>query len=73
MWHQRLGRLIEIQLGEMANKDLVKGVDISKSIRISFCEGKMFKKPFKPVREIDSVRKAKCIHSDVHGRMPFMD
>ena len=56
---------------ELANKDIVKGVNIPKSTRISFCEkcvkGKMSKKPFKPVGEI---RKLQCIHSDVCGPMP---
>ena len=56
LWHQRLGHLNEIQLRELANKDLVKAVNIPKSTRISFCEkcveGKMSKKPFKPVGEI---------------------
>ena len=74
LWHQRLGHLNEIQLRELTNKDLVKGVNIPKSTRISFCEkcveGKMSKKPFKPVGEIRSVRKLQCIHSDVCGPMP---
>ena len=59
---------------ELANKDLVKGVNIPKSTRISFCEkcveGKISKKPFKPVGEIRSVRKLLCIHSDMCGPMP---
>ena len=74
LWHRRLGHLNEIQLREMASHDLVKGVNIPKSTRISFCEkcveGKMSKKPFKSVREIRSVRKLQCVHSDVCGPMP---
>ena len=38
LWHQRLGHLNEIQLREMTSQDLVKGVNIPKSTRISFCE-----------------------------------
>ena len=73
LWHRRLGHLNEIQLREMASHDLVKGVNIPKSTRISFCEkcveGKMSKKPFKSVGEIRSVRKLQCVHSDVCGPM----
>ena len=47
LWHQRLGHLNEVQLKEMVSEDLVKGVNIPKSTRISFCEkcveGKMSK------------------------------
>ena len=47
LWHQRLGHLNEVQLKEMVSQDLVKGVNIPKSTRISFCvksvEGKMSK------------------------------
>ena len=74
LWHQRLGHLNEVQLKEMVSQDLVKGVNIPKSTRISFCEkcveGKMSKKPFKSVGEIRSVRKLQCVHSDVCGPMP---
>ena len=74
LWHRRLGHLNEIQLREMASHDLVKGANIPKSTRISFCEkcveGKMSKKPFKSVGEIRSVRKLQCVHSDVCGPMP---
>ena len=74
LWYQRLGHLNEVQLKEMVSQDLVKGVNIPKSTRISFCEkcveGKMSKKPFKSVGEIRSVRKLQCVHSDVCGPMP---
>ena len=36
LWHQRLGYLNEIQLKEMVSQDLMKGVNIPKSTRISF-------------------------------------
>ena len=74
LWHRRLGHLNEFQLREMASHDLVKGMNIPKSTRISFCEkcveGKMSKKTFKSVGEIRSVRKLQCVHSDVCGPMP---
>ena len=58
----------------MASQNLVKGINIPKSTRISFCEkcveGKMSKKPFRSVGEIRSVTKLQCIHSDVCGPMP---
>ena len=73
LWHQRLGHLNENQLREMVSQDLVKGVKIPKSTRISFCEkcveGKMSKQPYKPVAEIHSVRRLQCVHSDVCGPM----
>ena len=41
---------------------------------MSFCEGciegKMHRKPYKPVKEIISKRKLQCVHSDVCGPMP---
>ena len=71
LWHQRLGHLNEYQLREMVSLDLVKGVKIPRSTRISFCEkyieGKMSKQPYKPVGEIRSVRRLQCVHSDVCG------
>lgn len=73
LWHQRLGHLSEQPLREMAHKELVKGLQIQKSDELSFCEGcvegKMNRKPFKPVGEIHSRRKLQCIHSDVCGPM----
>jgi len=74
LWHQRLGHLNESQLREMASQDLVRGVNIPKSTRISFCEkcveGKMAKKPFKLVGEIQSMSKLQRVHSDVCEPMP---
>ncbi|MCY3928487.1 MAG: GAG-pre-integrase domain-containing protein, partial [Acidobacteria bacterium] len=73
LWHQRPGHLNESQLREMASQDLVRGVNIPKSARTSFCEkcveGKMAKKPFKLVGEIQSMSKLR-VHSDVCGPMP---
>ena len=73
-WHRRLGHLSEQTLQEMASKELVRGLTISKSSKMSFCEGciegKMHRKPYKPVKEIISKRKLQCVHSDVCGPMP---
>ena len=58
LWHQRLGHLGRQRLQETINKQLVKGMDASKTTKLSFCEGciegKMHRKPFKPVGEIFS-------------------
>ena len=74
LWHQRLGHINEQLLQEMVSKELVEGVTVSKSAKFSFCEGcvegKMHRKPFKPVGEILSKRKLQCVHSDVCGPMP---
>ena len=47
---------------------------IPKRAELSFCEGcvegKMQRKPFKPVGEIRSTRRLQCVHSDVCGSMP---
>ena len=48
--HRRLGHLSEQTLQEMARKELVRGLTISKSSKMSFCEGciegKMHRKPY---------------------------
>ena len=38
LWHQQLGHINEHQLKEMVGRELVKGVEIPKSMGISFCE-----------------------------------
>ena len=47
---------------------------IPKRAELSVCEGcvegKMQRKPFKPVGEIRSTRRLQCVHSDVCGSMP---
>ena len=74
LWHQRLGHVNQQQIYDFASQDIVKGVRVSKSPDISFCEscvqGKMQRKPFKPMGEIRSTRKLERIHSDVCGPMP---
>ena len=58
----------------MVSNELVTGVKIPVSAEFSFCEGciegKMKRKPFKPVGEIRSTRKLQRVHSDVCGPMP---
>ena len=72
-WHQRLGHLHRQRLKEIVQKDMASGVNIPKTATLSFCEGcvegKMHRKPFKPVREIRSTRKIQLVHSDVCGPM----
>jgi hypothetical protein len=57
----------------MAQKDVVKGMKISKISDLSFCEGcvegKIHRNPFKAVGEIRSTKKLQLIHSDVCGPM----
>ena len=54
-------------------KELATGVKIPKAAKLSFCEGcvegKMHRKPFKPVGEIRSTRRLQLVHSDVCGPM----
>ena len=73
LWHQRLGHLSENRLKEISKKNLVTGCDIKKPANISFCEscveGKMSRKPFKPVGEVRSTRRLQLVHSDVCGPM----
>ena len=66
LWHRRLGHL-------NAQEELVTGMKISKTVKLSFCEGciegKMHRKPFKPVGETHSTRQLQLVHSDVCGPM----
>ena len=54
-------------------KELATGVKFPKAAELSFCkgcvEGKMHRKPFKPLGEICSTQKLQLIHSDVCGPM----
>ena len=58
----------------MVSNELVTGVKIPIGVELSFCggcvEGKMQRKPFKPLGEIRSKRRLQCVHSDVCGPMP---
>ena len=69
LWHQQLGHLNGQWLKQIAQKELVTGIKIPKSVKLSFCEGcvegKMHQKPFKLVGEICSTRKLQLVHSDV--------
>ena len=58
---------------EVASKELVRGMTISKNDELSFCEscieGKLHRKPFECVGGICSTRKLQCVHSNVCGQM----
>jgi len=60
-------------LQETISKRLVNGISISKATELSFCEGcvegKIHRKPFKPVGEIHSTARLQLVHSDVCGPM----
>lgn len=72
LWHQRLGHVHEQRLRDIHRKELVTGMDIS-STGLTFCkgcvEGKMHRKPFKPVGEIRSTKRLQLVHTDVCGPM----
>ena len=73
LWHQRYGHLNRQQLMKISNKEVARGVRISKEATMHSCEGciegKMHRYPFKPVGEIRSTEKLQLIHSDVCGPM----
>ena len=73
VWHQRLGHINEQQLKMIIERNLINGVTFQRSADLSFCrgcvEGKMHRKPFKPVGEIRSVKRLQLVHSDVCGPM----
>ena len=73
LWHQRLGHLCETRLQQAVQKQMVTGIKGLKQFNFSFCEGcvqgKMQKKPFKPVGVIRSTRKLELVHTDVCGPM----
>jgi len=58
---------------EIVNKNLMNGIDILKSEKLSFCvgciEGKIHSNPFTPVAKICSAEKLLLIHSDADGPM----
>ena len=66
LWYQRLGHLGKQCLQEIESKKLMNGIDISKSTRLSFCEGcveeKMHRNLFNSVREIYSPEKLQLIY-----------
>ena len=74
LWHRRLGHLGKQQLKDLASKESLKGVTISKNDDLSFCEscveGKMHRQPFQPSGDVCSTRKLQLVRSDVCGPMP---
>lgn len=73
LWHQRLGHLSRSRLESICSKEIVTGIDLTSIAGMSFCqgcvEGKMSRKPFKPVRDNRSSDRLHLIHSDVCGPM----
>ena len=71
LWHQRLGHLNRQQLNTLVNQSLASGIKLSTNSKLSFCEGcvegKMQRKPFKPVVHPQSKKKLELVHSDVCG------
>ena len=55
LWHPRLGHLERQHLQKTISKQIVKGMNVSKTVKLSFCEGcvegKMHRKPFKSVTQ----------------------
>ena len=39
LWHQHLGHVGEQQLKEMVSKEMVKGINISRTSQLIFCKG----------------------------------
>ena len=74
LWHRRLGHLGKQQMREVASKELVRGMTISKNDELSFyescIEGKLHRKLFEHVGGIRSTRKLQCVHSDMYGPIP---
>ena len=73
LWHQRMGHLNLQQMKQALHNDLVTGIRPFKGNKLSFCtgctEGKLHRKPFKPVGKITSTRILQLVHSDVCGPM----
>ena len=71
LWHQRLGHLNRQQLNTLVDRDLASGIKLSTTSKLSFCEGcvegKMQRKPFKPLTHQQSKKKLELVHSDVCG------
>ncbi len=69
LWHQRLGYTTKMK--EL--KNLVNGVDLPAEKEVPFCEacveGKLSRKPHKPVGEICSKRNLQLVHRDIWGPM----
>lgn len=71
LWHQRLGHLNQQQLNTLVDRGLASGIKLSTTSKLSFCEGciegKMQRKPFKPLIHQQSKKKLELVHSDVCG------
>ena len=71
LWQQRLGHLNKQQLGTLVDQRLASGIKLSSNSKLSFCEGciegKMQRKPFKPVAHQLSKKNLELVYSDVCG------
>lgn len=72
-WHKRLGHISPEQIRKMAEQKLVKGLSLTPSFQVNFCEpcviGKMHRKSHKAVGEIKSKGILDLVHSDLCGPM----
>ena len=61
----------QTQLNTLVDRDLASGIKLSTTSKLSFCEGcvegKLQRKPFKPLTHKQSKRKLELVHSDVCG------
>ena len=71
LWHRRLGHLNRQQLGTFVSQGLASGIKLSPASKLSFCEGcvegKMQRKPFKPVTHQQWKKNLELVYSDVCG------
>ena len=58
----------QTQLNTLVDRDLASGIKLSTTSKLSFCEGcvegKLQRKPFKPLTHKQSKRKLELVHSD---------
>ena len=74
LWDQRMKHLNGQQLKEMVSQKLVRGMNIPKSVEVSFCEKcvkeKMARKPHERIR---LKRPLQRVHSDVCPQTPQVE
>ena len=71
LWHQRLAHVNYNQLRQLEKN--ASGLSLPRESKRRFCEaciqGKMHRKPHKPLKEIRSTEKLQLVHTDVCGPM----
>ena len=71
LWHQRLAHVNHNQLQQLERNAVGLSLPCRKKQR--FCEaciqGKMYRKPHKPLKEVISTKKLKLVHTDICGPM----